>query len=317
MAQQQTAVLSHCSLGPGAPNSGSLYIGQDTTGVSCDYPAGTTATFEVLEPSDLQGGGPTFIRQQSAEAGFGFVSRVQVGCLTLPETSILLSSGAVVLAPPIPGFQSAQTSNFALIVVSGDGLDWIGGIDLAGAVVGTEIVAVNRTGNTVNILSDQFGGVLSSPYPSILWGFRETMRFRMIATNKWAVVGQEGAYSGGGSAGGGRLIHTTDATPTMLIGFPKGSPGVAYECDVSAQLTGGSGTTLAYWQGVRAAIDGSNTLQASSKGAASGTNAGAPPTGWDLSFTTGTTYNQLNFIGAAATNITAKVNNIRIIVPGA
>ncbi len=320
MAQQQNAVFTHCSFGPGAPNSGGLYVGATTTGVHVNYPAGTSATFESLASKDFQGGGSIFVRQNNVETAYpnggGNSTRTQIGCMSLSPTPIALVAGTVIPAPDTSaGIGSGSTSYFN-ITSAADGLDWIGGFSNTGAIVGMEIALTNNTGNTINIGSNVVGSGPGAPYPWLKWGFRESFRVRYISTNVWAIVEHTGAYSqaGGSSAGGGRVIFTTDATPTILYPFIQGLGGVSFEdADVDVEIAGGGGA-LYGWRGVSAAWDSANLNYGPLSWKSEGGNAAGIALGARLTIADGGGAHNLTSTGKVATNLRWTINNIRLII---
>lgn len=322
MAVQNNAVLTHCSLGVGAPNSGALYVGADTTGISVDFPAGTTASFIALSSQDFQGGGSTFVRQLNVEASYpnfsnnGTMNRGALGALVLAESQINFSGPGVVI--PIPdlsaGSGGGQTSNWRVTSVSVDGLDWVGGIATLNATVGTEVAVFNREGGgkTINIVSQSLGGVFGMPYPFMTLAYQEGARFRYIAPSFWAMIEHLGGYtgSGSGSSGGGRVLLTTDATPTSLYSFVYNIGPISFTCDIDVSIAGGA---LYCWRGVRAGWDNSHAVIEPLSWVTEFGNAAGVALGANLSLLdTGGSIHNLMATGRAATNLRWRVNNLRL-----
>lgn len=321
MAQQNNAVLTHCSLGVGATNSGALYVGADTTGIHVNYPAGTTASFISLSSKDFQGGGAIFVRQNNVETvyptttGGSAASRTPISALVMPESLLALSAAATVI--PLPdmsaGGNSGQTCNVRITSVA-DGLDWIGGIATANAVVGMEIVLFNRagSGNTVNIVNNNMGGTIGTSYPFVTLAYQEGARFRFIATGFWAMVEHYGGYtgSGSGSSGGGRVLITADATPTTLYSFIFGIGPISFTCDVDVEIAGGA---IYCWRGVRASWDNSHAVNQPLHWESEFGNAAGVALGVNLTLldTFGALHN-LMATGKAATSLRWRLNNLRL-----
>jgi hypothetical protein len=319
MAQQQNAVLTHCSLGVGAANSGALYVGSTTSGIHVNYPAGTTASFISLSSKDFQGGGTIFVRQNNIETAYpnggGNNTRTQIGSFSLPVTPMSLSAGTVIPVPDTSaGTGTGQTSNVN-ITSAADGLDWVGGFSNVGAVVGMEIVLTNIAGgNTINIGNNTVGGGPGSPYPWVKWGFRESIRVRYVSTNFWAMVAHYGAYnsSDGCSSNGGRLIFTTNATPIVLYPFNQGTGGVSFICDVAVEITGGGGATYS-WKGVSAAWDSANVNYRPLSWESEGGNAAGIALGANLTIADAGGAHNLMATGKLATNLRWTVNNLTMV----
>lgn len=101
---------------------------------------------------------------------------------------------------------------------------------------------------------------------------------------------------------GDGYIKTTNATPTLLMPLPViGSRALAVCADVVAS----DGTNVAAWYDVCATFDPTGTQQgATNIRLSQGSNAGAPPAGWGVSFTISGSTIQLLATGALATTIT-------------
>lgn len=305
------------------PTSGPLYVQGNSLGVKVISPSGQTLGW--TNASDIQGNGPVQISQNNVDSAYaGYASVVPIRALNIgPGVFTSLSAATVLNAPDNTFNQAGATGSYLRLSAAVDGVDWAGGIATPAnaAPFGTVLCAINVSGGgqNINVLDNAIAGQgLHVSDTSIVVGFLDTICF-IYDNSGWMELTHAGNYQfSGGHHGGGRVIKTTDATVTALMRWPKGgvtTPGIGFTCDVSAQLTSGTGTTAAYWQGVRATWDGGSNLLASSKGTASGTNAGAPPASWDLSFTTGATFEQLNVIGVAATNINWHANNCATIAP--
>ena len=97
--------------------------------------------------------------------------------------------------------------------------------------------------------------------------------------------GQAGAADGEATG----VAVTTDNTATRLCSlftsYPGASVGTGITFDIGAQSN--AGVNFGFWQAGRATWDKTGALVASSKGATSGSNAGALPAGWDISFGAG------------------------------
>jgi hypothetical protein len=319
MAQQNNAVFTHCCFGPGAVNSGGLYVGGDTSGVHVNYPAGIGAVFESLSSKDFQGGGTIFVRQNNIETAYpnggGNNTRTQIGCLSLPVTTLTLLAATVIPAPDnSAGIGTGQTSNVNVSTAT-DGLDWVGGFSNTGAIVGMEMELTNISGNTINVGCNIVAGGPGNPYPWLKWGFRESIRVRFVQAGFWAIVDHTGAYGqlGGSSFGGGRVIFTANATPTMLYQFLQGAGGVSFTADVDVEISGGGGATYS-WKGVSAAWDSVNNNYKPLSWQSEGGNAAGIALAANLTIADSGGSHNLLATGKLATALRWTINNVTLVI---
>lgn len=311
------------------PGSGCLYVQAGTLGVDIRGPAGSTLGFVT---SDIAGGGPVHIKQGGREAYYGgATSTVPLGAMMTPGGTVFLSAGTTLLAPDF-SFNAANGGGTSYVRASplGANIDWIGGIGAptapgatvtgGGGVFGSRMEICNTGGgNGINVWDGQVGGSLRLEQPIVNLGFLECIGF-LYDNSGWLEQSRSGQYYyTGGNRGGGRTIQTTNAVATMIMPYPKGggsTPGIAAMGDISAQLSGGTGTTSATWLGVKCGIDGaSNVILPIVVTTQFGTNAGAPPTGWAISCVVGASNLEFRVTGVAATNINWRANNFQSISP--
>jgi hypothetical protein len=327
MASSSATSIYHPDIASIAPNAGALYVQQQTIDVSVDNPA--SVNFSFLQ-RDLAGNGPVHLRQSGSDIAYATNQRVPITALQLtppPGGPLILSPGTQIPAPDFSISGGGGGVSYVSVTCFGD-IDWTGGIGVpvpnAGqSAFGTIMVIFNTSfaGHQINIININNGGTLRLPQPSVTLGLFETAVF-IYDLFGWMLIARGGSYAiSGGNGGdpGSRVITTADNTPTPIASFPDGAaitPGIGIRFDIGAEKNDGLGTTMAWWIGGYAAWDGNNVLQASSKGVATGTNAGAPPVGWDIAFFSAVGgFNGINVIGDNVNTIRWRVKTYTIAAP--
>lgn len=271
--------------------------------------------------ANIAGGGRAIITQAGViGAVSSAVSCVPIRALNYPFAEIpgnFLAATDTIPPPDSSAGLGTGVSTLQTLATLTQGLDWTGGF--GAAPDGTVMIAHNNStasGNAINIVGDVIGGTVKIPYPYMLWGFSETVAFMKMRGSDVFMWKGGSAYFHGGSDGGGRIVPTSDATPTILYRWPlalaNGVNGGVAVCDVQANKTS-DGSLVGLWTGVALGWD-SSFAQVVGTGGAPGVQWQSVPTAASLSgsvSTDGNHFGQLFGTGLAGTPIRWRVSNWR------